>query len=367
MAEHLFLTGGTGFIGSRLCRVWLERTSARITLLVRRRPTISDQDRIGRLLSAFPADERAVFGARIGLVSGDLALPGLGMNEFRTADLAESVTHIVHAGAELRFNLTLERARRTNTSGTAAILEFARRCPRLASFQYVSTAYVAGRRKGVIHEEEGDGATLHNNTYERSKFEAEALVREAMAEIPASVLRPSIVTCGLEDGYAPRTSAFFRLLQGIATGALDVLPGRPDTQLDLVPVDYVVEAGYAMGRRPGSAGQIFHLSAGSENLISLGEVSGMISESFGRKPVAILTPREFEDWTRGARRAKPQLGAFMDEVESYAPYLYDHPFFDDGNARSALAHQDLPTRWFPDYYDRVVGYIRDNCSPDRRD
>ena len=37
MAEHLFLTGGTGFIGSRLLRLWLERTEARVTVLLRAR------------------------------------------------------------------------------------------------------------------------------------------------------------------------------------------------------------------------------------------------------------------------------------------------------------------------------------------
>ncbi len=367
MAEHLFLTGGTGFIGGRLWKTWLERTSARVTLLVRRHGTISGQDRIDRLLRTFPSDKRKDLNARVSLAEGDLALPGLGLTEARIKALAESVTHIVHAGAELRFNLSLERALRTNTMGTAAVLEFARQCPRLVSFQYISTAYVAGRQKGVIPEKGGNGAPQHNNTYERSKFEAEALVQEAMANIPASVLRPSIVTCALENGYAPRTSAFFRLVQGIATGALEVLPGRPETQLDLVPVDYVVEAGYAMGRQPGMAGRFFHLSAGPENRISLGEVSRLVSACFGRTPVAILPPREFAVWTRGARRAAPQLGAFLDEIESYAPYLYDHPYFDDGNTQSALTDAVMPTRRFPDYCDQLVSYIRDHYLPDRQE
>jgi long-chain acyl-CoA synthetase len=367
MTEHLFLTGGTGFIGGRLCRTWLERTSARVTLLVRRRRAVSGQDRIDRLLSTFPADQRNALEARISLAEGDLALPDLGLTETRVAALTQSVTHIVHAGAELRFNLPLERARRTNTMGTAAVLEFARQCPRLVSFQYVSTAYVAGRQKGVIREKGGNGAVQHNNTYERSKFEAEALVRDAMVDIPASVLRPSIVTCELGNGYAPRTSAFFRLVQGIATGTLEALPGRPETQLDLVPVDYVVEAGFDMGRRPGLAGRFFHLSAGPANRISLGEVSRLIGERCGRNPVAILSPREFAVWTRGARRAAPQLRTFLDEIETYAPYLYDHPCFDDGNTQSALAHAALPTRWFPDYCDQVVSYIRDDYLPDRQE
>ena len=364
MAEHLFLTGGTGFIGGRLWKAWLERTTARVTLLVRPQRSTSGQDRIDRLLRFYSPQERKDLSARVNLAEGDLSLPDLGLADDQLADLSRSVTHIVHAGAELRFTLPLERVRKTNTLGTAAVLELAKRCPRLCSFQYISTAYVAGRQKGLIRERRGNGAVEHNNTNERSKFEAEALVNEAMGQIPASVLRPSIVTCALENGYAPPNSAFFRLLQGIALGILEALPGHPDTMLDLVPVDYVVEAAYAMGRRADLNGRFFHLCAGSENRISLEEVSRLVSECFGRKPVGILPPREFAIWTRRARRAAPQMNAFLDEVEIYAPYLYDHPRFDDSNTQSTLAQTALPTRWFPDYCDQVVNFIREKYLPE---
>jgi len=115
------------------------------------------------------------------------------------------------------------------------------------------------------------------------------------------------------------------------------------------------------------AGRFFHLSAGPENRISLGEVSRLVSECYGRKPVAILPPREFAAWTRGARRAAPQLGTFLDEIETYAPYLFDHPCFDDSNTQGALGHTKLPTRWFPDYCDQVVSYIRENYQADRQE
>ena len=359
MAEHLFLTGGTGFIGSRLLKTWLEHTTAQVTLLVRPRGRVSGQDRMKSLLALYPPKMRAAVDGRIGFVEGDLASPILGLENGRLDTLAKSVTHIVHAGAELRFNLPLERARRTNTAGTGAVLDFARRCPHLQSFQYMSTAYVAGRRKGVIREEGCNGSTQHNNTYERSKHEAEDLVKEAMSSLPASVLRPTIVTCELENGYAPPTSAFFRLLYGIATGALDALPGHPETPLDMVPVNYVVEAAFAMSRQPHLGGRFFHLSAGAENLISLGELSRLASESFARGPVAILPPAEFKAWARGVRKAAPQMGPFLDEIELYAPYLNDHPRFDDANTRDTLGSANLPSRTVADYFDRVAAFVRE--------
>jgi thioester reductase-like protein len=362
MAKHLFVTGGTGFIGGRLWKIWLERTQASVTLLVRRQGADSPGGRVARLLRGFPEEQKKDRAGRISLVEGDLTLPDLGLSAGQVADLAGSVTHMVHAAAALRFNLPLEVARQVNTGGTAAVLALARQCRRLESFQHVSTAYVAGCRDGVIREERGDGAVQHHNNYERSKFEAEDLVAAAMADIPACVLRPSIVTCALENGYAPPTSAFFRLLHGIATGALPALPGHPETPLDLVPVDYVVEAAFALALSSGVAGRFFHLSAGAENRITLQEVGRLISDGFGRKPVAILSPDDFATWAREACRAAPQLQPLLDEAQVYAPYLGSHPRFDDSNTRETLNGTPLPTRRFPDYCDRVVEYVRKSCG-----
>ena len=290
-------------------------------------------------------------------MTGDLGAPAMGLVPEDAALLAESVTHIVHAGADLRFNLPLDRARRVNTSGTAAVLDFARRCPNLVAFQYLGTAYVAGRRRGVVREEGANGATGHNNSYEQSKYEAEKLVDRAMADLPASVLRPTIVTCDLADGYCPDTSAFYRLLAGIASGLLTVLPGRSDTMLDMVPVDFVVEAAFAIARRSDAAGRYFHLGAGEENLISLGDLSALACRTFGRKPTRIVSGAEFQAWADGVRRRVPEAGRLLDEVALYAPYLEGHARFDDRNTRGAMNGTSLPPRAMIEYFDRIASYV----------
>lgn len=363
VGEHLFLTGGTGFIGSRLARAWLRETEARVTLLVRPHGRSRDPLRgVEFIGGSGPA--RASFADRVDFVTGDLGAPGMGLAPEDTAALAGSVTHIVHAGADLRFNLPLERARRVNTQGTAAVLDFARDCPDLAGFQYLGTAYVAGRRRDLVREEGAHGSTEHNNSYERSKFEAEILVGEAMGDLPATVLRPTIVTCDLEDGYCPETSAFYRLLTGLASGLLTVLPGRSDTLLDMVPVDFVVAAAFSLGRRPEAAGRFFHLSAGQENLISLGELSRLICRSFGRDPVRIVPEDEFQDWADRVRRAVPKAGRLLDEVALYAPYLAGHPRFDDRNTRAMINGAPLPPRDVPGYLGRIATYVKKSQGSD---
>ena len=286
----------------------------------------------------------------------------MGLAPDTAEELYDSVTHVVHAAADLRFNLPLVRARRINTQGTAEVLELARRCPNLAAFQYVGTAYVAGRNRDLVREEGSNGRIRHNNTYEQSKYEAEEMVRGAMAERPATVLRPTILTCDLKDGYCPESSGFFRLLAGIAGGTLDALPGRKETRLDMVPVDYVVESIYALGRRPGSAGRCFHLSAGEDNLISLGELSNLVCRTFDRGPVKILPGASFREWAARLRATIPQIGPLLDEVALYAPYLEDHPRFDDHNTRAALADISLPTRTVPRYFDRIAAYVKERAG-----
>jgi nucleoside-diphosphate-sugar epimerase len=179
------------------------------------------------------------------------------------------------------------------------------------------------------------------------------------------VLRPTIVTCDLADGYCPDTSAFYRLLAGMASGLLTVLPGRRDTLLDMVPVDFVVAAAFALGRRPEAAGRYFHLGAGRENLISLGELCDLVCRTFGRPPVRIVPAVEFRDWADGLRRRVPEAGRLIDEVALYAPYLESHPRFDDRNTRGLVNGAPLPPRDVSGYLDRIAAFVRraDGSSP----
>jgi thioester reductase-like protein len=358
MGEHLFLTGGTGFIGSRLLNLWLGRTEARITLLVHNHQGISAEQQRHRLLAALPGESHRVRAERLHCVCGDLAAPHLGLSREDQDDITDTATHIVHAGASLRFDLTLDQARQTNTAGTAAVIDLARSCPRLALFAYLGTAYVAGRCKGIVYEETEHDGLEHNNAYERSKYEAEMLVREAMSEIPATVLRPSIVTCDTATGYTPATSAFYRILLGIASGVLEVLPGRADTRLDMVPVDYVVEAAFAIGRRSELAGRCFHLCAGADKLISLEKLRDLSCRSFGRRNLDILSRQEFSAWATAARRVNPDKGVFIDEISLYTPYLYQSPIFDNANTRQALNGTGIRFRPVPEYFDMVADYVR---------
>jgi long-chain acyl-CoA synthetase len=222
---------------------------------------------------------------------------------------------------------------------------------------YLSTAYVASSSTGIVLEDDHLVAPSHNNPYEQSKYEAEILVRKAMRDLPVAILRPSIVTSDLRTGYAPATGAFYRLLHGLARGTLQVIPGRPETLLDLVPLDYVAGAAFVIGCNPEMTGRCFHLSAGAENLITLGDLRDLSCAAFGRDVVQILPPEEFRRWVRDRRRALPAQSSFFDEMELYLPYLSHHSLFDTRNTKEALRGTGIEMVPIQAYFDTVASYV----------
>jgi len=209
MSKELLLTGATGFIGSSLLQRWLDSSDAHITLLVRAKRGKTPEQRARGLLDQLGASTDApALAERISVVEGDLSRSRLGLADTDYESLAATIEHIVHCGAAARFDLQLEDARRTNCGGARSIVDLATRCRNLERLDYVGTAYVAGKRRGVIREEELDKGQDHNNTYERSKLEAEKLVRGAGARLPITIFRPTIVIGDSRSGHVSPVSAF---------------------------------------------------------------------------------------------------------------------------------------------------------------
>ena len=112
---------------------------------------------------------------------------------------------MIHCAATVRFDHSLDEARRINVEGTRRVLDFAAAAPRLRSLAYVGTAYVAGDRTGLVRENELDAGQSFRNTYEQTKAEAEALVRSRLGSLPGVILRPSIIVGDSRTGV---TSSF---------------------------------------------------------------------------------------------------------------------------------------------------------------
>jgi thioester reductase-like protein len=357
MSETVFLTGATGYIGMSLLQKWLESSEARLVLLVREKHGEDPEKRIKKELEALcTAADAARFSPRIEVVSGDVSFDRFGLDEGRYRELASRVSHIIHCAAAARFDLSIEDARKTNVGGTRNILDFGSACRALRRIDYVGTAYVAGKRKGIIREDELDEGQEHNNTYERSKMEAEKLVRESMRALPIAISRPSIVICDSRTGRASSFNGFYRALRMYQLGALKVLPGNASSTMDLVPVDYVTEAVHSISNHPASGGACYHLTAGPNGATPLEEIRELASRYFKRERFAIVPPDEFNAYVakvRG-RLSEKELG-MLNELALYMPYLTGELGFDNSNAVGLTGLEAPPVR---SYFEKMAEYIR---------
>jgi long-chain acyl-CoA synthetase len=190
-----------------------------------------------------------------------------------------------------------------------------------------------------VPESELDGRLGHKNTYEQSKFEAEGLVREAAADLPVCIFRPSIVVGESGSGRTTSFNMIYWPARLYAAGLWRTLPGRPDAPIDLVPVDFVRDALLAIRRRPESLGRCFHLAAGPDGVLRLARITEVLGEFVpGGKPVRFVDPGWWMRWvhpvlkhlTFGAPRRIVRHGEF------YVPYFVANPRFDNANTRELL-------------------------------
>jgi thioester reductase-like protein len=250
------VTGFPAFTARRLVERLLARTADdRVYLLTRDK----FRDDAAAFVSSLPPSS----SSRLRVVEGDVADMDLGLpgNEYKA--LAAEVTSIHHTAAVYYLGAKRELVERVNVDGTRTMLELAGDCSRLRRFVHWSTSQVSGSRSGVILEEELDCGQRFRNIYEETKFRAERLVRDAARRLPVTVLRPGIIVGDSKTGEIDKFDGPYYLLVLIVSSPIDVhlpLPGRGSAPLNLVPIDYVVEAAIALARDPRAVGGTFHLT-----------------------------------------------------------------------------------------------------------
>src|SRR5262245_56042752 len=174
--SRVLLTGATGLLGRYLLRNLLSR-GAEVAVLARDSAAGTCYRRIDELLAWWEES----LGARLPrpvVLPGDVCRPGLGLTPGARRWLGRRCAAVVHAAAHVGFRPTPDgEPWKTNVEGTRHVLELCAEAG--APLHHVSTAFVCGDRAGPVREDELDLGQAFHNDYEKSKCEAEALVRRA--------------------------------------------------------------------------------------------------------------------------------------------------------------------------------------------
>ena len=122
-----------------------------------------------------------------------------------------------------------------------------------------------------------------NDTYTYMKFLAEQVVMELRGDIPTAIIRPSIIESSIAEprpGWLGKYRMSEPLIVGFAKGRLPDFPADPNIILDIIPVDFVVNAMLAAAEAIAEQGgiEVYHVATGTQNPLYF---RGIVDATYG--------------------------------------------------------------------------------------
>jgi NAD(P)-dependent dehydrogenase (short-subunit alcohol dehydrogenase family) len=363
-----FVTGATGFIGKRLVRKLLARKGSTVHFLMRD----ASPARVRALLEYWGVDkERAI------PVHGDITQLHLGIGAAERRRLDGEVTHFFHLAAVYDLKAKEEANEAANVTGTRNAVQLANEIG-AGCFHHISSIAAAGMFEGIFREDMFDEAADYlDHPYYRTKHDSEKFVR-ASRKGAWRIYRPGIVVGDSRTGEMDKIDGpyyFFKLIQRMRSLLPPWMPaiGLEGGRVNIVPVDFVVDALDHIAHRKAGDGQCFHLV--DPTPMRVGDVLNTFARAahaplmtmrvnaalFGyipsgiRKGLFALTP------VRRIRNAIMQDLGLPEDIMSYINYPTR---FDAREAQAALKGSGIECPRLDDYAWRLWDYWERHLDPD---
>lgn len=271
LKKNIFLTGGTGLIGSYLLKILLEHHYS-VYVLCRSKNSELPESRITRVLKFWGVN--VDYRKNIKVLNGDLTKDNLGLDKKILKKLNSDIDEIFHCAALTRFNSNLKDLRSTNVDGTHRICNLAKRWfneGRLKKINYLSTVYVCGNYKGIFTENDLAVGQSFFTPYEQSKFETEMLIQQFRKKIWIDVFRPPTVAGESHTGkILTFNQALYQALHVLNLELFDYFPSEKNYPFSLVFINDLCNAIMAIMINTKNTSKTYHTFG--DQCLSLGEM-----------------------------------------------------------------------------------------------
>jgi len=349
--ETIFVTGFPGFIATRLVKR-LAAEGARFILLSQPALLATAQGAATDI-----ATEAGIDIERFRIVEGDITKPNLGLSEAELAEARRETMTVFHLAAIYDLEVAEDVATRVNVAGTRNVNDFVKSIEQLKRYHYVSTCYVAGKREGLIKENELAHHAGFRNHYEETKYAAETTVEALKLELPVTIHRPAVVCGDSHTGETAKYDGIYYLIHYLRkwpAGLTLLNIGNSEVRLNLVPVDFVIDAMVALAKDDRAIGATVQLAdpAPLTTHQLFNEISKAIRgrDSFATVPAGIVYPV----------LRLPLAPKLTGLPHSAVPYFFLEQTYDTTRARELLEPHGIRCPGFPEYVGALVNFVAEH-------